>query len=216
MIAVLDLGQGNLQSVVWAFARLGAEAVRTRARQDIALARAIVLPGVGNFGAAAQSLDALGLRGALRARAQEVPLLGICLGMQLLFERSEEGGEGLGILPGHVQALAAPGLPLPHTGWNAVEPDPAQPFLLGAGAGDAYFVHGYVAAPADPGLVAAWTVYGSPFPAAVARGRIFGVQFHPERSGAYGRRVLQSFLAEVVPCSKSSRPSTSREGTSCA
>ncbi len=214
MIAVLDLGIGNLQSVVWAFERLGALARLSRG-EGLDEAEGIVLPGVGHFGAAAERAAQLGLAPRLRGLAHEVPLLGICLGMQLLFERSEEGGEGLALLPGDVVRLAAPGLPLPHTGWNDVEALPGG-FLQGAGDGEAYFVHGYVAQPRNPAIVAAWTSYGERFPAAVSQGRVHGVQFHPERSGAYGRAVLLRFLEEVAQCSRSSRPSISREGTSCA
>ena len=210
----MDLGLGNLQSVVWAFERSGA-AARLSCGEGLDEAAGVVLPGVGHFSAAAERIAQLDLARRLRGLVRQVPLLGICLGMQLLFERSEEGGEGLALLQGDVVRLAAPGLPLPHTGWNDVETVPGG-FLHGIGDGEAYFVHQYAARPRQLGTVAAWTPYGERFASAVAEGRICGVQFHPERSGAYGRKVLLRFLEEVAQCSRSSRQSISREGTSCA
>ena len=159
------------------------------------LADAIVLPGVGAFGAAAAQLgpDTAVLHDALAAGK---PCLGICLGMQLLFEQSEEGmGPGLSVLGGYVRRLVAPRLP--HIGWNQVimNDDP-----LFAGLSDlvAYYANGFAAVPSDETEVIAWTQYGSDrFPAAVRRGRVWGVQFHPEKSGPAGLRLIRNFLAQV-------------------
>ncbi len=216
MIAIADLGIGNLSSVRWALERLGAQVEVTSSPAALRGAQAIVLPGVGHFEAAAQRLSQGDLGATLRERAQSVPLFGICLGMQLLFERSEEGGEGLGLLPGTVRRMAPRGLPLPHTGWNSVEVEPNAGFLTASGSGEAYFVHSYAVEPAQRAHVAARTEYGERFVSAVRSGHVAGVQFHPERSGAYGRRMLASFLEEVAVCSKSSRPSTSWKGASSA
>ncbi|MDA8346817.1 MAG: imidazole glycerol phosphate synthase subunit HisH [Thermaerobacter sp.] len=216
MIAVVDLGFGNLNSVRWALERLRAEVLVTSDPAVLRESSGIVLPGVGHFGAAADRLAESGLGPVLRERAGAVPILGICLGMQLLFDWSEEGGEGLGLLPGAVRRMGYTGLPLPHTGWNAVDVRPDAGFLAAAGSGEAYFVHSYAVDPEDGTHIAAYTEYGERFPSAVRSGLIAGVQFHPERSGAYGRRVLAAYLGEVKACSKSSRPSTSRLDASSA
>lgn len=195
-IALIDYGTGNLHSLVKALERGGAQ-VRVEQQLDRALlADAIVLPGVGAFGAAAAQLgpDVAALQHAL---GEGKPCLGICLGMQLLFERSEEGlGPGLSVLGGHVRRLRAPRLP--HIGWNQVimVEDP-----LFAGLSDlvAYFANGFAAAPSDASDVIAWTQYGSDrFPAAVRRGRVWGVQFHPEKSGPAGLQLIRNFLAQVA------------------
>lgn len=195
-IALIDYGTGNLHSLVKALERGGAR-VRVEQQLDRALlADAIVLPGVGAFGAAAAQLgpDVAALQHAL---GEGKPCLGICLGMQLLFERSEEGlGPGLSVLGGHVRRLRAPRLP--HIGWNQVimVEDP-----LFAGLSDlvAYFANGFAAAPSDASDVIAWTQYGSDrFPAAVRRGRVWGVQFHPEKSGPAGLQLIRNFLAQVA------------------
>lgn len=212
MIAIVDLALGNLNSVRWALERVGAEVVVTRSPDVVEAADGIVLPGVGNFAAGAERLRASGLDRVVRRRAEaDVPLLGICLGMQLFFEGSEEGGEGLGLLAGRVVLLDTGGRPLPHMGWNTVEPrEDALP------RGEAYFCHSYAALPADSRVVAAETEYGGRFVSAVRSGRWLGVQFHPEKSGAYGRRILTAFLEEVEACSKSSRPSMSQPDVSSA
>lgn len=216
MIAVVDLGFGNLNSVRWALERLGEPVRVTSDGYGLRDADGIVLPGVGHFGAAAQRLAATGLAREIRSRAEAVPLLGICLGLQLLFDWSEEGGEGLSILPGAVRRLDPGSLPLPHTGWNGVEVRPGSDFLGAVGPGEAYFTHSYVVVPEDGSTVAASTEYGQRFVSAVRRGHISGVQFHPERSGAYGRRVLAAFLQEVQTCSRSSQPSTFPKDASSA
>lgn len=216
MIAVVDLGIGNLNSVRWGLERLGAAVSVTADPAVLQAARGIVLPGVGHFEAAAERLAESGLGPVLLERADAVPILGICLGMQLLFDWSEEGGKGLGLLPGAVRRMQPTGLPLPHTGWNAVNVQPNAGFLAAVGSGEAYFVHSYVVDPYDGRHISARTEYGQQFPSAVRRGLVAGVQFHPERSGAYGGQVLAAFLEEVRACSKSSRPSTFRVDASSA
>lgn len=216
MIAIVDLGIGNLSSVRWALERMGQEVRMASTPDDLRGAAGIVLPGVGHFAAASERLRESGLRTAILQHARLLPLLGICLGMQLLFEGSEEGGEGLGLVEGSVRRLSPVGLPVPHTGWNTVEVLSSKGLCGRAGSGDAYFVHAYAVEPDDPGSISAMSDYGGPFVAAVERGKIFGVQFHPERSGAYGRRVLSSFIEEVEACSRSSRPSTSLAEASSA
>ena len=192
-VAVFDYGSGNLHSLCKAL-RAGGAAVRIVASaEDAARAQALVLPGVGAFGAAAARL-----RPALpvlrRALAAGLPCLGICLGMQLLFESSDEGaGEGLAVLRGRVRRLRASRLP--HMGWNDVEASGGDPVIAGGEPLVAYYAHGYAAAPADGDDVVAWSTHEDDrFPAAVRRGRIRGVQFHPEKSGEAGLRLLQRFL----------------------
>jgi glutamine amidotransferase len=166
----------------------------------IEAADGIVLPGVGHYAPAARRLTESGIGDAIRARAGVVPILGICLGMQLLFERSEEGGRGLGLLPGRVTRLEAPGLPVPHVGWNTVRVRAAAGPLAAVGSGDAYFCHSYVVRPRDDLMAAAYTDYGECFVSAVQQGLVTGVQFHPERSGVYGQRVLEQFWRQVERC----------------
>jgi glutamine amidotransferase len=216
MIALVDVGWGNLNSVRWALERAGADVTVTRDPAVVERATGIVLPGVGHFGSASARLAAQGLDVALRSAIGRVPFLGICLGMQLLFEESEEGGRGLGVFPGRVRALRNPPGPLPHMGWNTVEVTEAGGLLKTVGPGDAYFCHTYAVDPADPVLVAAWTEYGTRFVSAVQAGLVTGVQFHPEKSGRYGHRLLTAFLEEVARCSPSSPPLTSGTGASSA
>ena len=195
-VAIVDSGVANLGSVRAAFARLGAEAVVTRDPAVLRAAPRVLLPGVGAFDAAMSALREAQLVECLRALTQ--PLLGICLGMQLLFERSEEGREaGLGILRGAVTKLRADDAArVPHMGWNTVEQVEASPLLAGVEAGDhAYFVHSY--AVADGPLTLARCMHGESFSAVVGDGRVFGAQFHPERSARTGATVLRNFL--VMP-----------------
>jgi imidazole glycerol-phosphate synthase subunit HisH len=194
-IALIDYGTGNLHSLVKALELGGAHVRVEQQLQRAALADAVVLPGVGAFGAAAAQLGSE--VGALQeALSAGKPCLGICLGMQLLFERSEEGlGPGLSVLSGHVRRLAAPRLP--HIGWNQVIMID-DPLFDGLSDLVAYYANGFVAAPSDETEVIAWSQYASDrFPAAVRRGRVWGVQFHPEKSGAAGLRVIRNFLAQV-------------------
>lgn len=193
MIAIVDYGSGNLQSLANAFALLGAEAEVTSDPARVQAADALVLPGQGAAPPAMRHLRAAGLDAAVRASvAAGKPLLGICLGMQLLFEVSEEGDTPcFGFLPGVVRRLAVP-LKLPQIGWNRVRPVASHPLI--PGPADCYFAHSYHCVPDRPADAIAVSQYGVPFVAAVARGPIFGVQFHPERSGPAGLALLERFL----------------------
>ncbi len=194
-VALFYYGTGNLHSLTKAFELAGA-GVRLEDDVEAALnADALVLPGVGAFGQAAARLEphAAALRYALQSGH---PCLGVCLGMQLLFERSDEGtGSGLGVLSGRVRKLNAPRLP--HMGWNQVQcADNGS--LFGIDSMHAYFANSYVAVPADATTIVGWTSYGSErFPAAVRFANTWGVQFHPEKSGAAGIKLLRNFLHTV-------------------
>ncbi len=192
-VAVIDAGGANFGSVCYALERLGARPRIVRDADALAGAPRVLLPGVGAAGPAMSLLRVRGFAEVLPVLP--VPLLGICLGMQLLFEASDEGDVAcLGLLPGRVRKLAGgSGLRVPHMGWNTLEPVAASP-LLGGIESDAhvYFVHGY-AAPVTGDCIAACT-HGAQFAAMVARGRIAGAQFHPERSSATGARLLANFL----------------------
>lgn len=198
MLTIVDYGVGNLRNVYMAFRRLGVEARVTAEARDVRRASALVLPGVGAFGDAIGNIRALGLEADLVAAARgDTPFLGICVGMQLLFEVSEELGEhrGLGVLGGRVRRFAA-GLTVPHMGWNQIHQ--TQPTPLWAGLPDgafAYFVHSYYAVPTEPAVVAATTDYGPDYCSAVARGHLAAIQFHPEKSQDVGERILRNFLA---------------------
>lgn len=198
VLAIIDYGMGNLRSVQKALEQLGFAAVITTEEHLVSRAHGLILPGVGAFGDAMRRLAQLGLDRALKeAVAAGKPLLGICLGLQLLFESSEENGwhEGLGILPGQVQRFA-PGRKVPHMGWNEVEQAQSSPLFRGIpDRTPFYFVHSYCVVPADPGLVLARAHYGSPFVCAVGRGTLYGVQFHPEKSSKWGLRLLANFGA---------------------
>lgn len=196
-VAVINLGVGNTASVMFALERLGANAVLTSDPAQVRDAERVILPGVGAAGAAMRLLNQSGMAEVLRDFAR--PLLGICLGQQLLYDRSEEGGAvGLGLLQGTVSALEATRQrPSPHMGWSALRVVQQHPLLEGVRSGDyAYFVHSY-ACPADANAIAEGE-YGAAFAAAIARNNIVGCQFHPERSGAVGARILGNFLA--LPC----------------
>jgi glutamine amidotransferase len=193
-VVLVDAGGANFHSVQSAFERLGVQACVSSDRGRIAEATHLVLPGVGAAAAAMQRLRAARLDDFLPETTQ--PLLGICLGMQMLYERSEEGGTTcLGLLPGSVRRLrAAPGRRVPHMGWNRLRACGDDPLGAGLDGEYAYFVHGY-AAPAEPGSAAvAECEHGERFAALVARGRLCGAQFHPERSARVGARLLQNFL----------------------
>ena len=198
-IGIVDYGMGNRRSVEKALEHVGAEAVISSDPLDLARADGLVLPGVGAFPAAMARLRELELDEAVRERAAAgVPLLGICLGMQLLFDSTTElgGADGLGLLPGEVRTLPAGGERLPHIRWNLVTWRRAS--ALTAGLPDAcafYHVHTYAAAPADPADVLGEGDYGGPFVSAVAREPVFGVQFHPEKSSVHGLALLENFTA---------------------
>jgi glutamine amidotransferase len=192
-VVVPDLGLSNLWSVRRALEVLGHDAVAAREPETVAAARFIVLPGVGAFAEAARRMDETGIGAAIReAAGRGSPVLGICLGMQLLFESSEEGGEsrGLGLLPGKVTRLSGQAR-VPHIGWNRVIGTERGVSLFGNGGGaDFYFVHSFAARPATDDLVLARCVHGESFPAAVRQGALLGFQFHPEKSGEAGVRLL--------------------------
>lgn len=191
MLAVVDSGVANLTSVMAALQRLGAEATVTAEAAVIAGAERIILPGVGSAGAAMARLREKKLEDVLKGLTQ--PVLGICLGMQIMFESSAEGGACLGIMPGRVEKLPSlPSMPVPHMGWNQIR-QCRSALLEGIEEGSyVYFVHSYAAPVGDVTL--AVTDYSAAFSAAVGRGNFFGCQFHPERSGAVGGRILGNFL----------------------
>lgn len=192
-VAVFDYGTGNLHSLQKALEAAGAHVAIERDAEVAARADALVLPGVGAFGAAAACLQPA--TGSLRAAiAAGLPTLGICLGMQLLFEDSDEGsGKGLGVIRGRVRRMRA--RRLPQMGWNDVAHDD-DPLFAGTHGFIAYYANSYVTAPMRNDVVVAWSEYGvERFPAAVRSGSAVGVQFHPEKSGREGLRVLANFLA---------------------
>ena len=199
MIAVIDYGAGNLKSVKNALDHLGAANMRASTSKEILLADAVILPGVGEFGTAMAELERRGIKEAvIEAAGSGRPLLGICLGMQLLFEAGEEspGAKGLGILPGRVPRFPAEmGLKIPHMGWNSVMPLKENRLLDGLPKGSyMYFVHSFYVKAAERADVSAISEYGLIFDAAVERGNIFGCQFHPEKSGAAGLVILKNFI----------------------
>jgi len=197
-VALIDAGGANLGSVRYALERLGATPRIVRDADGLRGARRVILPGVGAAPPAMDLLRERGLDDALRAL--QVPLLGVCLGMQLLFDASEEGDVAcLGLLPGRVRRLdPACGARVPHMGWNSLETTRAASLLDGIGAGSqAYFVHGYALPEGDDCI--ATCDHGQRFAAVVQRGNICGAQFHPERSAAVGARLLGNFL-RMSPC----------------
>ncbi len=192
-VVIVDSGGANLGSLEYALQRAGAKARMTREASEIGSASHVVLPGVGAAANAMQRLRSAGLTTTLALLTQ--PVLGICLGMQLLFRDSEEGPtECLGVLPDTVRRIhGAPGRPVPHMGWNQVKSNRDDPLLEGLGREPyAYFVHSYAACVSDVTL--AHTDYGKPLSAVVRHGNFCGTQFHPERSGTTGARVLENFL----------------------
>lgn len=199
MILIVDYGVGNLFSLKSSFDAIGVKAAVSGDPDAVARADRILLPGVGAFADAADKLRATGMDGALReAVSAGTPLLGICLGMQLLFEKSFEYGEhaGLGFVPGTVRALAdktPPGLKIPQMGWNSLTVLRDCPLLRRSKTGDyVYFVHSYYAAECEP-YVTSVTDYGFPVTATVRKDNVFGCQFHPEKSGAAGLKILRAF-----------------------
>ncbi len=203
MLAIVDYGVGNLFSLKASLEAIGQAAEVTADPTRLAAAPRLILPGVGAFADAAEKLRGSGLAQVIIEQAQRgTPLLGICLGMQLLFDRSYEFGEyeGLGLIPGVVRPIAQripAGLKVPHIGWNALhclpEDAPAHPLFRHVKEGDCvYFVHSYAATDCDEAVIAT-TDYGAPLTAAVARGNVLGCQFHPEKSGPVGLEILRAF-----------------------
>ena len=197
-VALVDYGMGNRRSVEKALEHVGATVARTADREEIARADAIVVPGVGAFPEAMRRLRALGLDTLIRERAGAgVPVLGICLGMQLLFESSteHEGAEGLGLLAGTVTRLEAPGLKIPHIGWNTVTFEREAQLTAGLGEAAAFYhVHTYACRPSDAGDVVGRGEYGERFVSIVERGNVMGAQFHPEKSSRDGLALLRNFV----------------------
>jgi glutamine amidotransferase len=198
MIAIIDYGAGNLRSVRNTFTFLGADVFTATTPDQLTNADKIVLPGVGAFGAGMNALRSAGFEEPIRAAVNAgVPLLGICLGMQYLFESSNEMGQhqGLGLLPGRVVRFASNGLKVPHMGWNQLHIRQTNPLLAGLTSGSyAYFVHSYYVEADDPADVLAETDYGINYASVVARGNIFGIQPHPEKSQAVGQQILRNFV----------------------
>jgi glutamine amidotransferase len=194
MIGILDYGMGNLRSVEKALSHIGARGKITDSLRGI---DKLIIPGVGAFGAAMERIAPFKAE-IVRMAKDGVPIFGICLGQQLLFERSEEHGEheGLGLLGGSVVYLPkGPGLKVPHVGWNRLCYSRGDALAAGGVEGEqVYFVHSLVAVPSDPSDTLATTVHGIEFASAVHRGNIWGAQFHPEKSGAIGLRMLQRFV----------------------
>jgi glutamine amidotransferase len=204
MIVIVDYGVGNLRSVQKALERVGATAVVTSNPATLDTAQGVVLPGVGAFGDGMDNLRARRLVDPILRQVENgKPLLGICLGMQLLFEESEEMGnhQGLGLLPGRVVRFPDAELKVPHIGWNQLRmaaPRPEMALLEGMKDGAyAYFVHSYYPVPAEPGDLLAMTEYGLEFASVVGRGRIWGAQFHPEKSQDVGLQLLRNYARLV-------------------
>lgn len=202
MIAIIDYGMGNLYSVEKAFVKLGAEAVVSSDSQVIATADRVVLPGVGAFGDCMRNLRDYGLVDVVRqVIADGKPFLGICLGLQMLFEGSEEDPDepGLGVFAGMVRRITANGLKVPQISWNSLDlTDSAPLFNALPQPASVYFVHSYHAVPDDSGLITATTEYGGRVIAAVGRANVQAVQFHPEKSGTVGLQILRNFMEMSV------------------
>ena len=198
MIAIIDYDAGNIKSVEKALKRLGQEVKVTRDREEILYADKVILPGVGSFGDAMEKLVNYGLKDVIyEVVDKKIPFLGICLGMQLLFERSDEtpGVDGLGILKGEILRIPeTSGLKIPHMGWNSLEFHgngklfkglPSEPYV--------YFVHSYYLKAEEEEIVTATAEYGTCIHASVEKGQVFGCQFHPEKSSDIGNQILQNF-----------------------
>jgi len=209
LIAIVDYEMGNLHSVSKALEKAGGRVQITSSPSVIRKAAGVVLPGVGAFGEAMKRLVSKKLSSPLtEALEKNKPFLGICLGLQLLFDRSEEnsGEKGLGFVKGAVvrfRISKKSALKVPHMGWNTLQRGPASRTPVMRGVSEVsyfYFVHSYYPQPKDSSVVATHTVYGHPFCSSVAQGRLFACQFHPEKSGDQGQRLLRNFVSEVPLC----------------
>lgn len=197
MIVLIDYGVGNLYSVAKAAASVGGDVKISSAAEDIKRAEKIILPGVGAFGDCMKNLEATGLIPTIKAEISAgKPLLGICVGLQILFAGSEESPcvDGLKIFGGRVKKICAGDLKIPHMGWNSVKFGDSKLFAGLSGEPYFYFVHSYHAAPEDESIIAATTTYGETVTAALEYKNIFATQFHPEKSGDVGLHVLKNFV----------------------
>ena len=203
-ITIIDYGVGNFRNVQKAFEVVGAQAEITDSIKAVEQAEALALPGVGAFGDAMANLRQRRLdQPVLEAVHTGKPLIGICVGLQLLFDESEEMGRhhGLGILPGKVVRFPEYGLVVPHMGWNQIEAARDHPLLKHIDSGDfAYFAHSYYAVPDDPGDVVACTDYGLRYPSVVGRDNVCAIQFHPEKSQQVGLQILKNFVSFASRC----------------
>lgn len=200
MIGIIDYDAGNIKSVEKALQYLGQETVVSRDPQVLLKADKVILPGVGSFGDAMENLNKYGLVPVIHEIVEKgTPFLGICLGLQLLFESSDEtqGVEGLGILKGKILRIPpSPGLKIPHMGWNSLEIKPDTRLFAGISNGAyVYFVHSYYLKAEDPKIVAATTEYSTHIHAAVEQGNVFACQFHPEKSSEVGLQILKNFIS---------------------
>lgn len=204
MVAIIDYGAGNLQSVKKALDYIGAESVITSDAKIIESSSHVILPGVGSFEDAVNSINSSGLREVIIKSAKEKHFLGICLGLQLLFERSEESpnAEGLGILKGEVVKIPSDkGLKVPHIGWNSIDVLNDEGIFKDIPQSNYfYFVHSYYIKCDDKDVVSAMTQYGVPIECAVKKGNLSAVQFHPEKSGEVGLQLLKNFVFEGDIC----------------
>lgn len=195
---IIDYGMGNLRSVENALAHVGGRSLISGDPEIIRNADRLILPGVGAFGDAMANLKQRDLDNAIRhAIDKGTPLLGLCLGLQLLFTRSEEFGdhEGLNLIPGSVLKIDEPGLRVPHIGWNQIEGERPNPLLDGIPEGSYfYFVHSFYVKPDNQEYTLRWTSYGNRFCSIACRGKVWGAQFHPEKSQDAGKRLLRNFL----------------------
>lgn len=193
-LIIVDTGVANIASIVFAFERLGKEALVSDCPETIKNAERIILPGVGAAPLAMRMINSKGLTPVLKSLTQ--PVMGICLGMQLIFEKLDEGGgitEGLGLVPGNIKRLDTKTLPSPHMGWNTLDIVKDDPLLDGLNSGDyAYFVHSYAVKTSKNTLASCR--YGTEFSAIVRNENVYGCQFHPERSAAIGAKILENFL----------------------
>ena len=197
VITVVDYGAGNLRSVVNAITKLGYQAKITSNPGDLLNARAVILPGVGAAAATMENLNRLGLVSPIcQLIAEGRPFFGVCIGLQILFTGTEEGGwhECFGAIPGRVRKLP-PGLKIPHMGWNQVKQKVSHPVFEGIpDEANFYFVHSYYVEPDDKSLIAGGTGYGIPICSVIARGNLVATQFHPEKSGEFGLKMYSNFL----------------------